>query len=81
MREPKLSVPWPVLLFAASVAAWERLVAGEASTLALWILVLWVACRLVAWLWHRFLDVPKFRAGSVSPLQLFTAAFRRFERP
>lgn len=82
MREPKLFVPWPVLLLAASVAAWERLVAGEASALAVWIVALWAACSLVARLVRRPrpVELPKFCLGSTPLAHLFAAAFRRLER-
>ncbi|HWR54848.1 MAG TPA: hypothetical protein VN428_27310 [Bryobacteraceae bacterium] len=48
---------WPVTLFAASLAAFERLTTGEASTLALWTVGVWAACRLVLWAfrWRRAL--------------------------
>jgi hypothetical protein len=62
------------MLFAASVAAWERLIAGEASTLALWIAGLWAVYRLSAWVFRR--QRPP-GPGSVSLSQLFAAAFRR----
>lgn len=77
MCESKFGGAWAVLLFAASVAAWERLAVGEASLLALWILGVWTACRSILWLFQHRAGIAKFRAGSASLVQLFALAFRR----